>query len=90
MTQGTLNISKAITLIIGGNVKTFKMGDFAAVMNNLDVFTMTGTSKPAKLAKYKQIAIENGYTLTATVWCQSCGFEGVNADVLNFNFTFTK
>lgn len=90
MKTATINIGSKIDIISINSVTTFNMAKFPEEITNFDMFTLNGLAKPAKLAKYKAIAISKGYQLVETKWCNNAGFEGENADVLNFNITFKK
>jgi len=90
MKQATLNISKVLTVIIGSSVRGFKLGEVATALNGVDVFTVYGTSKPSKVAKYQAIIEANGYTLSQTNWFENAGFKGEDADVMNYSFIYTK
>lgn len=90
MALTTIILSKSITRIDGNSVSSSKMASFPAAFAGLDSFKLTGHCKPGKIAKYQQIAEAAGYAITETVWMQSAGFEGQNADVISFNLIFSK
>jgi hypothetical protein len=48
-----------------------------------------GDSKPAKLNKYVNLALQNGFVKSAET-IKNAGFEGKNSDVLSYKITFTK
>jgi len=90
----TLHISKIISKVISSNGSAFvsnhKQGELADLINGVDVFTITGASKPAKLSRIKQIIEANGFTCSVTNWEESAGYEGVNSDVVNYSIIYTK
>ncbi|UXO94072.1 hypothetical protein Pan5_30 [Pseudanabaena phage Pan5] len=90
MNNATISISKVATKIVGGKVTIYKLGQFSEAIGNHDVISITGLSKPAKLAKYQELLVQSGYQLADTVWFTNAGFEGSNADVINFSFIYTK
>ncbi|MBP7557822.1 MAG: hypothetical protein KA821_16210 [Chitinophagaceae bacterium] len=94
MTSATISISKKITMIKSNNgtsvVTMHNLSDLASVVNGLDVFTMYGTSKPAKFEKYFAVVLAAGYIVSQVNWNTNAGFEGENADVINYSYIFTK
>lgn len=90
MKSATISISKIVSVITEKSVQNFKMNEFDIAISGLDVFTMTGISKPAKIAKYQDAAVKAGFELSKTVWFDNAGFDGANSDVMNYNFIYTK
>jgi len=94
MTSATIEISKKVTMIKSNNgtsiVTMHNLSELASVINGLDVFTMYGTAKPEKFEKYFAVVLTAGYSVSQINWNTNAGFEGENADVINYSYIFTK
>jgi len=90
MNAATFNIGTQITVIFNNMVYCAKMKDFATNACKFDSVTIKGNSKPAKLAKYQSQLLGNGFTLVSENFNRNAGFEGQNADVVNYSLTYTK
>lgn len=90
----TLHINKIISKVISSNgvgfVSNHKQGELAQLIKGVDVFTITGTSKPGKLAKIKQTIENSGFTCSSVNWEENAGFEGNLSDVVNYSIIYTK
>lgn len=92
MKNATITIGTQVTVITketkGHSINTGKMGDFANFLSGLKEVILTGTAKPSKLKKYQSILDANGFSLVATEWNESAGFEGINSDVIKFRIKY--
>jgi hypothetical protein len=89
MTTASIYITKKITVIKGCIVTEHDMNEFTNIIQNLQCFDIKGDSKPAKLNKYVNLALQNGFVKSAET-IKNAGFEGKNSDVLSYKITFTK
>ncbi len=93
MNTVSIKIGNAITVIKSVNgssiVNQYKMNKFSDVIKSLDSFNISGNSKPAKLNKYIALACASNFIISKKD-IRNAGFEGVNADVLSYNLSFTK
>lgn len=90
----TINISKVITRMISSNGQTavtnHNIGDLSNIINNVDVFTVTGLVNSKKLQKVKQTIESNGFSASKINWEENAGFEGDSSDAMNFSIIYIK
>lgn len=93
--QATIDISKKITLIKevkNGmfSVNTYNFNEIAEITKGVTVLEYKGIASPAKFNKYIGVLIGLGFSISNTLWNQSAGFEGKNADNINFNIELKR
>ena len=88
--NATFDLSRIITIITDNFVTTCKYAQLHDMLARYNEVTITGTSKPAKLQKYMNEVQAAGFRHIETNWMQHAGFEGANADIVNYSITFIK
>lgn len=90
MKTGHLIIGKKITLITEHTVQDFNMNLFDSIIQNFDVITLIGLTKPLKKEKYSNILFNNNFIISKINHNENAGFEDNNSDVLNYSIEFKK
>lgn len=90
MKTGHLIIGKKITLITEHTVQDFNMNLFDSIIQNFDVITLVGLTKPLKKEKYSNILFNNNFIISKINHNENAGFEDNNSDVLNYSIEFKK
>ena len=90
MKTGHLIIGKKITLITEHTVQDFNMNLFDSIIQNFDVITLVGLTKPLKKEKYSNILLDNNFIISKINHNENAGFEDNNSDVLNYSIEFKK
>lgn len=90
MKTGHLIIGKKITLITEHTVQDFNMNLFDSIIQNFDLITLIGLTKPLKKEKYSNILLNNNFIISKVNHNENAGFEDNNSDVLNYSIEFKK
>ena len=90
MKTGHLIIGKKITLITEHTVQDFNMNLFDSIIQNFDVITLVGLTKPLKKEKYSNILLNNNFTISKVNRNDNAGFEDKHSDVLDYSIEFKK
>jgi len=85
-----LVIGKKITLITKHFTQDFNMSSFDSIIQNFDVITLIGLSKPRKKEKYSNILLNNNFTIYKVNYNENAGFEDKHSDVLSYSIQFKK
>ena len=64
MKTGHLIIGKKITLITEHTVQDFNMNLFDSIIQNFDVITLVGLTKPLKKENYSNILLDNNFIIS--------------------------
>lgn len=91
----SIGIDRILTTIdtySNGITKVFcsKMAMFTDIISSRNVVTIHGLAKQAKMEKYINLMIDNGFTMSKLNHSHNAGFEGKNSDVVSYSITFTK
>ena len=78
MKTGHLIIGKKITLITEHTVQDFNMNLFDSIIQNFDVITLVGLTKPLKKEKYSNILLDNNFIISKINHNENAGFEDNN------------
>lgn len=94
MTVATLDISKSLTIIKYVNgmalVTPGKMSELPSMIDGIEDLTFTGIASEPKAKKYQSVIESLGYKVSSTDWSRNAGFEGKNADVIDFQIKYKK